>query len=208
MATLREFLHRLWGSLRRNAKDREIEEELRAHLELANAAARQCLAALWHTAPGLGVTGDLSCSPSIYFTYRENGRVFQYLRLWSSGGTTVTGAGDPEQVRTLWVTYGVLQALGVRSLLGRWFSEADDSPAGTDPAPVILTYAYWQRRFGGDRSVIGRTITVDSRLNQIAGVMPADFRFYGFDPELIQTLGFDTGIKVTSATSASRASSG
>jgi hypothetical protein len=52
--------------------------------------------------------------------------------------------------------------------------------------------------------VIGRTITVDSRLNQIAGVMPADFRFYGFDPELIQTLGFDTGIKVTSATSASR----
>jgi predicted permease len=54
-----------------------------------------------------------------------------------------------------------------------------------------LTYGYWQRRFGGDKSVIGRTVTVDSRLNQIVGVMPASFRFYGFDPEMIQTLRFD-----------------
>jgi predicted permease len=149
------------------------------------------LVAIWHAAPGLGIAGDLNCSPSMYFTYREQNHVFQDVGMWQSGGTTVTGIGDPEQVRTLWVTYGLLQALRVQPLVGRGFSEADDSPSGTDPAPVILTYEYWQRRFGGDKSVIGRTLTVDSRLNQIVGVLPDDFRFYGFDPELIQTMRLD-----------------
>jgi MacB-like periplasmic core domain/FtsX-like permease family len=125
------------------------------------------LVAIWHAAPGMGIAGDLNCSPSMYFTYREQNHVFQDVGMWQSGGTTVTGIGDPEQVRTLWVTYGLLQALRVQPFLGRWFSEADDSPSGTNPAPIILTYGYWQRRFGGDKSVIGRTLTVDSRLNQI-----------------------------------------
>ena len=59
------------------------------------------------------------------------------------------------------VTYGTLQALGVQPALGRWFSQADDTPGS--PETVILTYGYWQRRFGGDKSVIGRTLTVDSK---------------------------------------------
>jgi predicted permease len=149
------------------------------------------LVAIWHAAPGMDIAGDLNCSPSMYFTYHEQNHVFQDMGMWASGGTTVTGIGDPEQVRTLRVTYCLLQALGVQPTLGRWFSEADDSPSGTNPPPVILTYGYWQRRFGGDRSVIGRTLTVDSILNRIVGVMPENFRFYGFDPELIQTLRFD-----------------
>jgi predicted permease len=149
------------------------------------------LVAIWHSAPGMGIAGDLISSPSMYFTYREQNHVFQDIGLWGSGGTTVTGIGDPEQVRTLWITYGLLQALRVQPLMGRWFSEIDDSPAGTNPAPVILTYGYWQRRFGGDKSVTGRTLTIDSQLNQIVGILPENFRFYGFDPELIQPLRFD-----------------
>jgi hypothetical protein len=149
------------------------------------------LVGVWHAALGIGITGDLNCSPSMYFTYREENRMFQDFGMWTSGGTTITGIGDPEQVRTLWVTHGILQALGVQPLLGRWFSQADDSPSGTNPAAVILTFGNWQRRFGGDQSVIGHTLTVDSNLNQIVGIMPANFRFYGFDPELIQPLRFD-----------------
>ena len=76
----------------------------------------------------------------------------------------------------------ILQALGVQPLLGRWLSQMDDSPSGTNPAPVMLTFGYWQQRFGGDKSVIGHTLTVDSSLNQIVGIMPANLRFYGFDP--------------------------
>jgi predicted permease len=127
----------------------------------------------------------------MYFTYREESQTFQDFGLATTGGTSVTGLGEPEQVRTLSTTYGTLQALGVQPLLGRWFSQADDSPGGTDPDPVMLGYGYWQRRFGGDKTVLGRGLTVDSRLRQIVGVMPAGFRFLNVEPELITTQRFD-----------------
>ena len=72
----------------------------------------------------------------------------------------MTGAGDPEQARIRAVSDGVLPALGVQPMLGRWFAEADVTPqaAGT----VILIYAYWQRKFGGDPGVIGRSMSINS----------------------------------------------
>jgi hypothetical protein len=75
--------------------------------------------------------------------------------LWSSGGATVTGLAEPEAVRAINVTYGTLNALGVQPALGRWFSQADDTPGTSET--VILTYGYWQRRFGGSASAVGRT---------------------------------------------------
>src|ERR1700730_6037050 len=117
------------------------------------------LMGVWHTAPGVvGLGGNINCSPTMYFTYREQNRTFQEFGLWSNGGASVTGLGDPEQVRTLDVTYGVLQALAVQPAAGRWFSLADDTP-GT-PETAILTYGYWQRRFGGSESAGGRALTV------------------------------------------------
>src|SRR5258708_804 len=83
----------------------------------------EALVGLWHTAPGIPSNpGGIWASPSLYFTYREENRSFQDIGLWSSGETSVTGAGDPERVRTLFVTYGTLQALGVPPAAGRWFS--------------------------------------------------------------------------------------
>jgi predicted permease len=149
------------------------------------------LIGVWHTIPGLNAASQFNCSPSMYFTYREESRTFQEFGLGNTGGTSVTGLGEPEQVRTLFVTYGTLQALGIQPLLGRWFSQADDSPGGPDPEPVILNYGYWQRRFGGDNSVLGRTMTVDSRLRQIVGVMPPGFQFLNVEPELIATARLD-----------------
>ena len=65
------------------------------------------LVRVWHVAPGVsGVAGDINCSPTMYFTYREENRIFQDFGLWSNGGVTVTGVGNPEQVRALDVTYG------------------------------------------------------------------------------------------------------
>jgi predicted permease len=71
----------------------------------------------------------------------------------------------------------------VQPALGRWFSKDDDTP-GT-PETVVLTYEYWQRGFGGDKAVIGRTITVDLRPREVIGVMPQSFRFLNFAPEVI-----------------------
>jgi putative ABC transport system permease protein len=73
-------------------------------------------------------------------------------------------------------------------VLGRWFSQADDTP-GT-PQTIILTYGYWQRRFGGDKSIIGRTLTINSQPTTVIGVMPQEFRF-GREPELILPLRFE-----------------
>jgi predicted permease len=136
-----------------------------------------------HTAPGLN-SEDIRMAPSLYFTYREEGRTFQNIGVWNTGGQSVTGLGEPEQVRTAFTSYGVLHALGIQPMLGRWFSEADESPA-QGPEPVILSYGYWQRRFGGDATAIGRTMSIDSRPAQIVGVMPERFRFPNFDPEII-----------------------
>lgn len=150
----------------------------------------QNLAGIWHTAPGaVGIKGDLDCSPSMYFTYREQNRTFRDFGLWSNNGATITGLGEPEVVQTLLVTYGTLQALSVQPAAGRWFSQADDTP-GT-PDTVILAYGYWQRRFGGSASALGRTLTVDGQPHTIIGVMPRHFRFLNSNADIILPQRFD-----------------
>jgi len=142
------------------------------------------LAGVWHLAPGItGFPGDVDCSPTMYFTYREENRTFQDFGLWSYDGGTLTGMGEPEQVLALDFTYGVLNALGTQPAAGRWFSEADDKPGAA--ATMILTYGYWQRRFGGSASALGRSLTVDGMPRTIIGVMPQNFRFGNLDADLI-----------------------
>lgn len=150
------------------------------------------LVSVEHVAPGLSAT-ELGMSPAQYFTYRDESQTFQHIGLWNAGGQSVTGVGAPEQARALWVTYGTLQALGVQPLLGRLFSEGDDTPGADGPDPVILTYAYWQRKFGGDPAVLGRSMTIDARPSAIVGVMPEGFRFLDMQPEaeIILTLRLD-----------------
>src|SRR5215469_16589510 len=149
----------------------------------------EALVGVWHSAPGLPEFGEsVGCTPSMYFTYREENRTFQQFGIWSSNGASVTGTAEPELPRALLVTYGVLNALGVQPLLGRWFSQADDTPGTAET--VILTYGYWQRRFGGDQSIVGRSLTINGTPHTVIGVMPADFRF-ARNPELILPQRFD-----------------
>jgi predicted permease len=118
-------------------------------------------------------------SASTYFIFREQSSGFQDIGLYDSGmagdSVNVTVLGEPERVPALRATDGLLPILGVTPLLGRSFTRADDSPDG--PETVILTYGYWNRKFGSDRSVIGRPIEVDGKLRTIIGVLPEDFRF-------------------------------
>ncbi|HUA17576.1 MAG TPA: ABC transporter permease [Bryobacteraceae bacterium] len=150
----------------------------------------QQLVGVWHLAPGVsGINGNINCSPTMYFTYREQNRTFQDFGLWGYDGATITGVGEPEQVQAVDMTYGTLQALGVQPALGRWFSQSDDTP-GT-PQTVILTYGYWQRRFGGSASVMGRSLEVDSQPRTIIGVMPQNFQFENWQADLILPMRFD-----------------
>ena len=150
----------------------------------------QDLVSIWHSAPGLsGVIGDLDCSPAMYFTYREENQTFQEFGLWENRNASVTGIGDPEELRALLVTYGTLQTLDVQPAVGQWFSQADDTPGS--PETVMLTFGYWQRRFGGDNCVVGRTLMVDSQPRAVIGIMPQDFRFLNNDAELLLPQQFD-----------------
>ncbi|HKH70601.1 MAG TPA: ABC transporter permease, partial [Vicinamibacterales bacterium] len=151
------------------------------------------LVSIKQVAPGLNVS-VLGMSATQYFTYRDEGRVFQHIGLYGDGGRTITGVGEPEQARALFVTHDVLEALGVQPQLGRIFTQADSTPGGAPYAPVVLlTHAYWQRRFGGDRSVIGRRFIADSTPVEVIGVMPEGFRFLDMEPaaEVISLITLD-----------------
>jgi predicted permease len=132
------------------------------------------LIGVWHTAPGIGLT-ELNISPSIYFIDREQNTTLQDIGAYSGDSLDVTGAGKPEHVPGLDVTDGALPILGAAPVLGRRFTRRDDS-AGA-PQTVVLSYGYWQRKFGGAPSVIGRSITVGGKPREIIGVLPKGFHF-------------------------------
>jgi predicted permease len=147
------------------------------------------LVGVWHSAPGLNIP-QLEMSPSNYFIYREQGRAFQGIGMYQDDSVSVTGAGEPEQVPALRVTEATLPLLGVEPMLGRHFRHEDDSPGA--PETVLLTSAYWHRKFGGDSSAVGRALVVDGKERQIIGVLPKGFHFLDrADPALIMPFQFD-----------------
>jgi len=149
----------------------------------------ESLVAVRLTAPGMNLY-DVPLSPSTYFVLREQSRVFDDIGLYDPVQPNVTGVAEPERVHALRMTEGVLPILRVQPMLGRGFTPADDSPGGPDV--VILGNGYWRRKFGADRSVIGRTITVYGKPHEIIGVLPANFRFLDEpDAALILPFKFD-----------------
>ena len=152
-------------------------------------ASAEQLAAVRLTAPGIHLS-DFELSPSDYFIFREQGQTFQDIGLYIGDSVSVTGMAEPEQVSALLVTDGTLPILGIQPVLGRGFTKQDDSP-GT-PETVMLTYGYWRRKFGGDVSVIGRTLVVDGTGRQIIGVLPQNFHFLDWeDPAMVLPRRFD-----------------
>jgi predicted permease len=153
------------------------------------------LVALHQVAPGAPGLADfengLLLSPSMYFTYSEHNRTFQSAGVWVPNTANVTGLAEPEQVRTIEVSDGVLPALDVPPAVGRWLSQADQVPRG--PQRVMLSYGYWQRRFGADHAAIGRTVLVDAQPREIVGVMPQGFRLVDTDFDLLVPTSFDRG---------------
>src|SRR6266404_3441620 len=148
------------------------------------------LVGVWHSAPGINIP-ELNMSPSNYFVYREQGRTFQDIGMYQDDSVSVTGIGEPEQVPALKVTDATLPLLGVQPILGRLFRHEDDVPGAPDT--LLLTYAYWRRRFGGDSSAVGRTLVVDGKARQIIGVLPKGFHFLdqAADSALITPFQFD-----------------
>ena len=109
-------------------------------------------------------------SPANYLDWQAQSTTFSGLAAASVWGVTVTGTQEPERLRDLGVTANWFSVLGLAPALGRTF--ASDSGG---PAEVLISYGYWQRKFGGERSVLGRTLMLDGKPYTIVGVMEAEY---------------------------------
>jgi predicted permease len=138
-------------------------------------------------------TNELGISTSMYLTYTKENRTLAEIGLWGNGGETLTRVDGSERVRSLRVTRGVLEAIGVQPLRGRWFTEQETGPAPEGPSPVILSYAFAQSHFGGDVAALGSQLQVNGRQAQVVGIMPRDFRFLDMSPpfEIIVAIPLD-----------------
>jgi predicted permease len=108
--------------------------------------------------------------------YQRQSRSFTGIGAFFASGFTVSGgAGDPERVDGAYVSWNLFDVLGVHPALGRAFLEEEDR-SNVDTA-VILGHGLWQRRFGADPGVLGRTVLVGGRSRLVVGIMPPGFRF-------------------------------
>jgi putative ABC transport system permease protein len=128
---------------------------------------------LRHTSPAN--KDNMLMATSLYFTYREESRVFQGLSMWQSGRWSVTDLPVPEEVSGLMVTDSFLRVLGVQPAFGRQFSVSDVDPGSE--RTVILSDSYWRSHFGGERAVLGRRLLLDGDAYAVVGVLPASFQF-------------------------------
>jgi len=140
------------------------------------------LIGVWHTAPGVGIK-SLNMAAFLYFIDREQNTTLQDVGVYDGDSVSLTGMGEPEHLNGLDVTSGTLPILGVTPTLGRLFTHADDSPG--NPETVLISHAYWRKKFGGDSSVIGRMITIDGRPRQVIGVLPQGFHFLDWEDAAI-----------------------
>ena len=147
------------------------------------------LVAVWHDAPGApgltAVAGGLQLSPSMLVTFQDENGSFDQIGIWAVQNANVTGLEEPEQVAAALVTSQALDAFGVPPLLGRWIGLEDEPP--TAPAVTMLSYGYWQRRFGADPGILGKTIELNNTSAEIVGVMPNGFRLGDVAVDLIRS---------------------
>ena len=146
------------------------------------------LVVLDHNAAGIGLN-HTGAAPFLYFTYREDSRVFGDVAMWQTDTESVTGLAEPEEVQSIIVPERVLPMLGATPMVGRLFTKDDDSPSAE--ATAILTAGYWRSRFGGDPSAVGRRIMVNGRPREIVGVLSDSFRFLDRKPSLILPMRLD-----------------
>ncbi|HEX2190751.1 MAG TPA: ABC transporter permease [Longimicrobiaceae bacterium] len=134
------------------------------------------LVSLWMNEPGASVNKET------LEALRARTPSLQGLAGYSGWGFTLTGQGEPEALAGAKGTADLFRVLGARPLLGRTFLPEDGEP-GRTPA-VVLGHGLWRRRFGGDRGVVGRAITLDGNPAVVVGVMPAEFSFPTREAEL------------------------
>ncbi len=133
-------------------------------------------------------TAQFQFLPISYINYqdlRDKNSTLSGLAALTGTGVSLSGAGNPEQLNATLASGNYFDVLGVRALLGNTFDAEQAKKQGGYPA-VVLGYGLWQQRFGGDPSIVGKSITLNQQPFTVIGVMPKNFQgtFVGPAPDL------------------------
>src|SRR5215204_69497 len=108
--------------------------------------------------------------------WKEQNQIFTDMAVFFDRSFNLTSDGEPEEVTGQFGTTNLFSVLGTNPVLGRTFVPEDGREG--QARVIVISYALWQRRFGGDQQIVGRQITVNERPNTIIGVMPANFGWH------------------------------
>ncbi len=136
---------------------------------------------VWNTFPPRGLS-QIPLSEPEFLEYRNRSQSFDHVAAFATGALTLTGAGEPEQVTTTWASADLFPVLGAAPILGRAFSAEEDRIGHHTVA--VISHRLWQRRFGADPLLIGKTVTLNGRSRAVIGVMPPGFKFPAEDVDL------------------------
>ena len=128
---------------------------------------------VWTHNPRQGFDKDVGTYPN-FEDWRRASQSFERMSAYFGASVTLTGSGDPAQIRGARVTHEFFETMGVVPLQGRAFSSASGQAGGE--RVVIVAHGLWMRRFGADASIIGRRIVLDGVPHEVIGVMPASFK--------------------------------
>ncbi len=107
--------------------------------------------------------------------YRDDTTAFRSVGgIWYRPAALTDDASDPEEIDMGFISQGFLRTLGVSPALGRFVAADEDVPNG--PTVIVLSHGLWQRRYGGDRDIVGKTVDMDDVPHTVVGVMPEGFR--------------------------------
>jgi predicted permease len=118
---------------------------------------------------------QLELSAANYRDWKQGSTVFESIGLHHSASGNLVGIGEPQRVDGTAVSFDLFPTLRVQPLIGRLFTATDDRDGA--PGTMILSYRLWQTQFGGDPSIVGRQLLLDSESFTVIGVMPQAFRF-------------------------------
>jgi|HubBroStandDraft_6_1064221.scaffolds.fasta_scaffold06171_3 macrolide transport system ATP-binding/permease protein len=124
-----------------------------------------------------------------YYDFKKQNKVFSSFEVYDSNGFGLSTPVGTEQAPGARVSAGFFRTLGVAPILGRDFVDGEDKPSA--PRTVLLSYAAWQKRYGGRAEVLGQTVTLDDHPNTIVGVLPRDFHFAPAEPAEFWTAEHD-----------------
>jgi putative ABC transport system permease protein len=144
------------------------------------------LVTVWQQPPSSGMN-DVSAAD--FLDWRARSHAFERIAAWSGTSFNVTGGDRPEKLIGMHVSSGFLETLGATPAVGHGLPAEEERPGAE--RSVVIGDSLWKRRFGGDRSAIGRTIHLDRRPYTVVGIMPPGFQFEDRDYELWVPLTLD-----------------